>query len=274
MDDKSKKPARKKSALTEKVKVSQVKAVQLQAPTVASEKAPATPGISILPVLELIPQLVPFEERAAELEAMEKRAVIDSADAYTRGSDFETICANNWDQLEALRKAVKGPVDDYARLIQTIFVPKQSRFEAVRKLMNAKRLTYHQAEQKRLADEAAAQRQKNEEQMLKLAEQTAAAGDSKGADAILEAATAAPVPMAPIRIGGSNSFGLSSSTTKRWVGVVDKPFEVLAAIISGKFPIDMIEFKQSELNAAAKKLGVKGTFNGLKVDQTETLGNR
>lgn len=273
MTDKSKKP-RKKSDLTAKVEVSQEKAITLQPPAAASAEAPATHAISVLPVLELLPQLVVFDERAQELEEMETRAVIDSADAYTRGSDFETICKTNFDQLEALRKAVKGPVDDYAKLIQSIFVPKQSRFNAVSKLMNAKRTVYYKAEQARLEKEAADQRKKNEEDMLTLAEQTEAAGDAKGAAAILEAATTAPVPVAPVRIGGSNSFGKSSSMTKRWVGTVEKPFEVLAAIISGKYPIDMIQFQQAELNAAAKKIGAKGTFNGLKVDQSETLGNR
>lgn len=268
-----KKKRKTKAELVERVEVSQAKAVTLQAPGQV-EGMPAGQAISVLPVLELIPQLVVFDERAAELEEMEKRAVIDSADAYMRGSDFETICKTNFDQLEAVRKAVKGPVDDYAKLIQSIFLPKQGRFTAVGKLMNAKRLAYHKAEEKRLADEAAAQRQKNEEEMLKLAEQTQAAGDTKGAAAILEAAVVAPVSVPQVRIGGSNSFGMSSSMTKRWVGSVEKPFEVLAAIISGKFPIDMIEFKQAEMNAAAKKIGVKGTFNGLKVDQSETLGNR
>lgn len=269
-----KKKRKTKAELTEPVVVSTAKAVTLQPPTPAQGVAPATQAISVLPVLELLPQLVVFDERAQELEEMQLRAVIDSADAYTRGSDFETICKNNFEQLEVMRKTVKGPVDDYAKLIQSIFVPKQTRFTAVSKLMNAKRTVYHKAEEKRLADEAAAQAKKNEEEMLKLAEQTEAAGDAKGAAAILEAAVVAPVPVSQVRIGGSNSFGKSSSITKRWVGTVEKPFEVLAAIISGKYPIDMIEFKQIELNSAAKKIGAKGTFNGLKVDQSETLGNR
>jgi hypothetical protein len=230
--------------------------------------------ISILPLLELVPQLEPFKTAATNVEAQASRAVISSEEAYQKGSDFLTVCADQWQQLEDLRKAVKNPIDDYAKLIQSIFVPLQRRFEAAKSSVNAKMLAFHKAEEARRKAEEDKQRRINEEAAQRLAEEAAQRGDHAVADAILDVATQAPVMTSRPRIGGTNSFGRSTAVTKRWTASVDKPMEVLQAIIDGKLPISLIDWKQVELNKVATTLKVEKTVMGLKVFQSESLQQR
>jgi hypothetical protein len=230
--------------------------------------------ISILPILKLVPQLEPFKEAATKLEAMAERAVIDSEDAYQRGSDFETICRQRFDQIETLRKATKKPIDDYGKLVQSIFLPIQERFTAARAKVNAKRLTFYKAEEKKRLDAAEAIRKTNEAAALKLAEEAEKSGDAAGAAAILDVATMPAQAVAPLKLGGTNTYGKSTNLTKRWTASVDNPMALLNAILAGNVPISIIEWKQVELNKVAASLKVEKTVFGLKVYQTESLGQR
>lgn len=230
--------------------------------------------ISILPVLELVPQLKPFQDAAENVQAQADRAVIDSEAAFQKGTDFLTVCQDQWQQLEDLRKAVKGPIDDYARFIQSIFVPLQSKFMLAKTTVNSRMLAFHKAEEKRRADEAAAQQRANEEAAQALAEEAQKRGDHAVADAILQVATTAPVPAARPKIGGTNSFGRSTSVAKRWTATIEKPMDVLKAILEGSLPISLIEWKQAELNKVATTLKVEKVVHGLKVFQSESLQQR
>lgn len=230
--------------------------------------------ISILPILELVPQLEPFKVAADDVEAQSQRAVIDSEDAYQKGTDFLTVCTDQWQQLENLRKAVKAPIDDYGRFIQSVFVPIQTKFANAKQSVATRMLAFHQAEEKRREAEAAAHRRRNEEAAQLLAEQAQARGDHATANAILEVATTAPVPVARQRIGGTNSFGRSTAPVKRWTASVERPMEVLQAIIEGKLPISLIDWRQVELNKIASDLKVEKVVHGLKVFQTSTLQQR
>src|SRR5256885_16106612 len=89
-------------------------------------------GISILPALKLVPALEPFKAAATDLEAQGERAVIDSDETYQKGSDFLTVCDQQWRQLGGLRKANKGPVGDYQKFIQTPLPPIQGRITDVK----------------------------------------------------------------------------------------------------------------------------------------------
>lgn len=241
---------------------------------VTTDAVPLSAGISVLPALALVPQLEPFKRAVENLEAQADRAVIDSESAYQKGSDFETICSDNWNQLEDLRKAVKGPVDDYGKFIQSLFVPLQTRFKAAKEAVNSKRLAWWRAEDKRQKEAAEAVRRANEEAALKLAEQAEKSGDTAGAAAIMEVATMAPAPKPAMRVGGRNTFGKSDNLTKRWTASVENPMEVLKAILEGKVPISILEWKQAELNKVASQLKVEKSIFGLKIFQTESLQQR
>lgn len=230
--------------------------------------------ISILPVLDLIPQLQPFKEAAENLEAQSGRAVIESEEHFQKGNDFLTVCQDQWRQLEDLRKAVKDPIDDYGKFIQSIFLPIQAQCLRAKTAVNGKMLAFHNAEKVRREAAAAAQRKANEEAAQRLAEEAQARGDHQVANAILDVATTAPVPVAAPRIGGTNTFGKSVNLSKRWTATVEKPMEVLQAILAGNLPISLIDWKQIELNKVASQLKVEKVVHGLKVFQTENLQQR
>lgn len=236
--------------------------------------SPENSPISILPVLALDPQLAPFREAADNLAAQSERALIDTERKWQKGSDFLTVCDEQWDQLEALRKATKGPVDDYGKFIQAIFVPIQQRVAAAKLLVSNRMSAFQLAEEARRKKVAEDLQKANEEAAAKLAQEAEDRGDTDTAQAILEVATTAPVPVAPLRLGGTNSYGRSTFNAKRWTASVEKPFEVLQAILDGKLPVSLIEWKQSELNKEATKLKVEKVVHGLKVFQTSNLQQR
>lgn len=231
-------------------------------------------GISILPGLEIAARLAPFQARATELEAMAGRAIIDSQDAMQRGTEFMSICSRDWTQLETYRKAVKGPVDDYAKFIQSLFVPLQTRIKTAQNKVGRLVLDYDKAQReaalKKQQEELAAQQAAAE----KLAEQAQAAGKHDEANAILDAAISAPPPRAPAKTVVRSSSGKAFSTRKTWTASVVAPMDVLKAILEGRIPITVLEWKQAELNKLAGATRVAGTFNGLKIEEIESGGIR
>lgn len=253
----------------QKVSLDTSKAVSLVPPG-----AGFTGPISILPILELVPQLEPFKVAAANVEAQAERAVIDSEAAWQKGSDFLTVCGDQWDQLEDLRKAMKGPIDDYAAFIQTIFKPIQKRFLDAKLLVSDRMHAFQKAEKARRDQQEADQRRANEKAAEELAAAAEARGDTQTANAILDVATMAPIARSAPRLGGTNSFGRSTNVVKRWTASVESPMEVLQAILQGKLPISLIEWKQAEINKVATTLKVEKTVLGLKVYQSETLQQR
>lgn len=242
---------------------------------VSTEGVTISEGINVLPALKLIPVLAPFKVGADNVDGQAGRAVIDTEEAYGKASNLATICQQNWDQLEDLRKAVKGPVDDYAKFIQALFVPLQLKFKAAKDTTLAKMLTFQKAETARRAAAAEAVRKANEEAAQKLAEEAQERGDTATASAILDVATMAPVPVAAPRFTGSNAFGKSTSARKVWVASVAEPMVVLKAIIDGKLPISLIkEWSTSELNRIAGAVKAETTSNGLKIEFKESLQQR
>lgn len=231
-------------------------------------------GISILPVLSLAPTLVPFEEAAAELEDQLSRAVIDSDEQYAKGSEFLSLCDHMGKQLETLRKSVKGPIDDYAKLVQTLFVPKQERFKAAKEEMSGRMLTYQKAAEARRAEAEAKVRRAQEEAALALAAESEAKGDTAAAGAILEAAATVPTRAPTRKIGGSNSMGRSTHVATTWEGRVAEPMVALKAILDGKLPITILEWRPAELNRIAREVAVEGVHSGIKVSKAESLRQR
>lgn len=233
-------------------------------------------GITVLHPMELIRQVTPFVENANELSEQAKRAVIASDDAYNKGSEFLSTCTQQHAAIEQIRTTAKKPVDDFARFIQSQCVPAQGLLSGAKNTVSLLMLAYRKKVE---ADRAAAAeiiRKSQEDEALKLSEQEEAKGNTGVAAAILDAATTMPAPRVAAPIGGArtNSFGRSTGVSSRWVGSPAEPMAVLAAIIKGTIPVSVIDWNQAELNKVAKAVGVAGTFNGLKVEKSETLQQR
>lgn len=235
-------------------------------------------GITLTHPLELTRQMQPFVENAADMAAQADRAVIETDEAYVKGTEFLSTCTQQWNAIEEIRTAAKKPVDDLGRFIQVQCKPAQDQLSCTnppgaKQVLEAKMLAYRRvvAERQRLADEAT--KKKQEEEALALAQQEQDKGNTTTAAAILDAATTMPAARAAAPIGGArtNSMGRSTNVAKVWKGSAEKPMEVLQAIINGVYPISLIQFQEGEMNKAAKTVAATGTFHGLKIEQVESL---
>lgn len=233
-----------------------------------------SPDLSIAPALEISAQLVPFHDAVLELEGQGSRAVIDSQETFQRGTELLSICKQHVDQLETFRVTVKRPIDDYAKFIQALFKPLIDRLTVTQKGVGQKMLAFQKAERERLEELARAKRRQQEEEAVRLAQEREAQGDTKAAEAIMEAATMAPQPLAAPRMATTSSLGHRTATTATWRGEVADPMTLLRAILELKVPIDVINWSQAELNAVARKVKVEGVHHGIKVSKEESLGMR
>jgi hypothetical protein len=230
-------------------------------------------GITLMHPLELIRQVTPFVENANELSAQAERAVINSDDAYNKGTEFLSSCTQQWNQIESIRTTAKKPVDDFARFIQNQCTPAQGLLTTAKRKLGDLMLAYRRKVEADRAAAAEIVRKAQEAEALKLAEQEQDKGNTGVAAAILDAATTMPAPRPAAPIGGArtNSFGRSTNVASRWVGSPAEPMTILAAIIKGNIPVSCIEWNQAELNKVAKAVGVVGVFNGVKVEKSDSL---
>lgn len=257
------------------------KAEAMTSLVVTSEGAEIAPGISMLPSLKIAASLIPFKKRADELQAMAARAVINSPETYERGVRFLSMAKDAADQLETYRKSVKGPIDDYARYIQSLFMPLINQIKAATAMTGSsyhivanKMLAYKNEEDRKAREKAEEQRRQQQEEAARLAEEERQRGNAEGAQAIEEAAAAAPAPQVQSSVSNVRVGGVAAGVTKTWQGTVVAPMEVLKAIIDGKVPISVFEWSQSGLNAYARSIKVAQTVNGIKLEEKETMGVR
>lgn len=230
-------------------------------------------GISLIDPLLLIPHLQGHRDVADSLFEQEKRAVIDSQDAYDRGTEFLSACALHWNKIEELRKQAKVPVDQLGEFIQEQTTPWQRRLDGAKKSITAKMVAFNtkRRQEREAADKLV--RDAQEQAALKLAQEQEAKGNTAIAGAILEAATVER-PVARATPAGTNSFGRSTGSSFTWKGSAAEPMTILGGIIAGKIPISVLEFKDGELNKVAKSVGVEGTFMGIKIEKVEGLRQR
>jgi hypothetical protein len=233
------------------------------------------PGISMLPSLRIAAQLVPLKKRADELIAMAGRASIVDADSYARGAAYLGLVKETGEQLETFRVSVKRPIDDYSKFIQKMFMDIITPLiQQGKNIVSTKMLTYHQAEEAKAREAAAAERKKREDEAAALAAQEREKGNAEAAQAIEEAVAATPAPQVQSTVSNVRVGGFKVAVPKTWQGEVVAPMDVLRAIIDGKVPISVLEWSQSGLNAYARTIKVEGTHNGIKLEEKATLGVR
>lgn len=210
-----------------------------------------------------------------QLEAASERAKITDEVMFNKGSTFCSSCDEQWDQIETLRKAVKRPLDDYVKLVQALFTPYQRRLEVVRDKVKGMMTTFYRAEEQRKRDEAAAQRKLQEEQAQAVAAAHEEAGNTEVAQAVLDAAVSAPAPSTQVTLGQErNALGEKTQVRKSWKGAVVNRVDLLKAVLEGKVPWVVIEFKQSEIHTVARQVQAEGVIHGIKVTHEADLSFR
>ncbi len=226
-------------------------------------------NLSIAKLIDVAKSLEPFTAIANEIEAMSKRAVIDSQEKFDKGSNFLSLCAAKYNQIEAYRKSIKKPIDDYAKLVQSVFMPILDKIDTAKSLVSTQMTDWQRNERKRIEAEQAEIRRKQEEEAQRLADEERKKGNETTAAAIEQAAAAAPVS-APVKLGTTNDFGQKFNTRETWkASVVDKKL-VLGAILRGTLPLDLVDFPLAELNKFAREQKVERVIEGIKVYKEET----
>jgi hypothetical protein len=226
----------------------------------------------------MIPNILKLEAAAGRAE---KKGIATEAD-FNKGSTFVSAVDRELEQLEALRSSIYKPIWDYGKLIQATFSPYKSRLDTIRTKVRDLMTTWYKTEEKRLADEAAAKRKEEEDKAQKIAEEHQEAGRPEVAQAVLDAALAAPAAKVSVfSSGGSakvNALGGKTTPRKVWKGAIPTTPEdrkaALQAIIDGQLPAIVIEWKQAELNTVARQCQAIGTFHGIRVTHEVDLSQR
>ena len=94
-----------------------------------AELVPLAQGIDVAPFLRVTNSLQVFNKNAQDFSGQCTRAEIVDAETYQAGNDLLQFASSQLKQLETYRKSVKQPIDDYAKLIQSVFKPVQEQYE-------------------------------------------------------------------------------------------------------------------------------------------------
>jgi hypothetical protein len=239
---------------------------------------PLAPGISIVPLIKLQDDLVPFETNLEDIEGQIERAAIESQDAYQGGSDILTAIQAQLNKLEAKRVEVKKPADDFGDMVQKLCNPLKTRLTEAKKRLNAKMLVWHNAEEARKKAAQDAIRKQQQEEAAALAAKAREQGQESTAAAIENMVAAAPTAPAP-RVGMANYAGKTHAKRVYWGGTAHDTMEILKQIIAGNLPSHIVEFSKSGLNTIAaeriKKLPdaeqVEHVYLGIKITKDEKL---
>lgn len=230
----------------------------------------------ILTAGDLGTQVVPFTTNANSLVEQAERAVIDSQDTFDMSVDFIKICGQQVNSAEEMRTAIVKPLNDHVKWINDQFKPIKTRIEEARGIMQRKALTWKQAEDKRVRDEAEAERKRQEDLALEQAAEAEAAGDEKLAEAIVDVAVATPKPPVTRAPSGRGSLtGASGGISARWKGTVVDVKAVCTAIANGDLPNTVIkEFSKQQLNIIAKAHGKTEVKFGISIEEEQSLSVR
>lgn len=259
-------------------------AAESKTTSLALQKAPAlpavslAPGISIVPLLQLQGDLEPFEAAAADVEGQCSRAEISTLESYQAGSDILSAAQAQLVLLEDLRVSVKKPADDYGTMVQKLVNPLKLRFSEAKLQLTAKMLKWRNAEEARQRAAQDEVRKQQEAEAARLAEEARAKGNEATAARIEEMVAAAPTAPAP-RISVPNYAGKTHGKRVYWLGEVHDQMEILRQVVAGKLPIHVVEFSKSGMNAEADKY-IKSlpevdqkeqTYLGIRITKSEKL---
>ena len=213
----------------------------------------------------LATQITPFTSNANELMAQAERAVIDSPETLATAVDFIKICQSQNTRAEDMRTSLVKPLNDHVKWINAQFKPITTRIDEARLVMKKKAGTYQDAEEKRLAEEAEAERVRQEELAIEQAEIAAESGDEETAEAILDVAVSTPEKDVKAPTGRGELTGASGSSRGTWKGQLDDVKAVCAAVAAGELPKEIISVSKSGMNKVANEQKKKGVYKGIEI---------
>lgn len=234
-----------------------------------AELVPLAQGIDIAPFIRVSNSLGVFRANAEDFAGQCSRAEIADAQSYQAGNDLLQFASAQLKQLEAYRKSVKQPIDDYAALIQSVFKPIKEQFEKARDELSKKMLAWRNEQERIERERVEAARKAAEEEALRIAAKAEESGNTMGANALLDAVANAKVNVQ--KVVPPSLMGRSATKRTYWTGSVHDPMQILKEIVAGNLPIHIVEFSPSGLNKIANEIRVEGVSRGIKITKSETL---
>jgi hypothetical protein len=196
------------------------------------------------------------------------------ANAHTISSPAELLGANGelkaikakWNEIEATRKSLLGPVDEARARIQALFKPPLDFLARAESIYKGKIAAY-QTEERRIAQEAA---QREADRLRKLEEAKAVRAEKRGdierAEQLREQEII--VPVAP-------TTRLEGTTVRTvWSAELVDIKALCAAIAEGKAPADLVDFSQARGNRIATALKDAANVPGLRFIRSESVAVR
>lgn len=237
----------------------------------------ASTGKKVLIPLVVAQEAFKYNNFGKQAIAQVDKAVLDSPEKFGLAGDLMKAINQNIKAAGEARKSRTDKVNTLVSYITTLFRPGIEKLEKAKADLQKKLNAYHDAEEKKRIEQADKDKKAAEETALALAATQQAMGDNKGADQVMDQAAKAVEKIASnTQVRGHGAYGSTSSAQKRWVGKVDEPALFLAALISidpSKI-LDYVDFRQSALNALAKRLGeseAKKSINGFTYEQDKNV---
>ena len=234
-----------------------------------AELVPLAQGIDVAPFLRVTNSLQVFNKNAQDFSGQCTRAEIVDAETYQAGNDLLQFASSQLKQLETYRKSVKQPIDDYAKLIQSVFKPVQERYEKSRDELSKKMLAWRNEQERIERERVEAARKAAEEEALKIAAQAEAQGNALGANALVDAV--ANTKIRTQSVVPPSVMGRNAAKRTHWTGSAHDPMQILREIVAGNLPLHIVEFSPSGLNKIANEIQVEGISRGIKITKSETL---
>ena len=221
----------------------------------------------------ILTEITPHSDNANGMLAQAKAAEITDRESFNKTADFIKICNNEIKRVEEAKDALTKPLVTHVEWIRGQFKPITELFQEAKALIGKKAVAWKEAEDARVAAEAAERQRVAEEAALQEAADALAQGDEEKADAIMDLAGTTPVGEEKAAPARGTLTGASGGLVKTWKGEVEDPMEICKAIVNGDLPAEVIQgFYKSKLNKFADKKRKEGVFFGIKVFQDKRMG--
>lgn len=220
-----------------------------------------------------IQNLVAHGENALE---QAESAVIDTEDNYGLAGDLVKAINAKLGDADKARKAITNPMDEAKKSIMKLFSVGIDKLEAAKTKLQSKQTAWGKAERERKEAIARKEQEEATQRALDLATAQQSLGDTEGAEQILTEAAVTLADMVDVKVSAKGMYGTSSGMRGRHVGTVESNRAFLAWLLTQPTDLaEVIDFRQSGLNAIAKSQGEKKqTVPGLKIEYVESTVSR
>lgn len=228
----------------------------ISVPSAEQALVAAVPAMPVIDPEVFVGTLLHFAREADKAVAAASALVVTNQDSYDRGTDLATSAKAVVRKLETARKDYTAPLDAVKRKLIALFDAPKDRLDAAIAAAAREMGNWYRAESARRQKEAEEQRAAQQAEAKRLADATAAMGDTAGAQQIIE--DAATVAVVPEKVRGSGTYGGTTVMQKRPVGTVTDMRAFLRWAVSEPAPVEAahffgsIEIGKAGLNALAK----------------------